>query len=222
MNGLHVDSVAKKIGLRPILSDIFISCKQGEVIGLLGRNGSGKSTLLKIIFGSVPADNKFVTVENKRVNSLFDNRDLIHYLPQDKFLPNHVKISSILSVFCSKPNVKILSADDLIKPLLHKKARQLSTGERRIVEILLMLYSEAKYLLLDEPFNGIAPIYIQTIKELIKKHTKTKGFIICDHDYRTVLSVSTSIILLHDGGIKRIKETTELIEWGYLPGSSRA
>lgn len=46
---MHVDSVVKSYGLRMILSDVFLTCEKGEIIGLFGRNGSGKSTLLKII-----------------------------------------------------------------------------------------------------------------------------------------------------------------------------
>jgi ABC-type lipopolysaccharide export system ATPase subunit len=220
MSGLHVDSVIKHFGTRPVLQDIFVSCQPGEIIGLLGRNGSGKSTLLKIIFGSIKAENKFITIENKLVNSLFDNRHSIHYLSQDKFLPNHLKISTVISSFCSKPKAGLLSGIDFIKPLLNKKSKQLSAGERRMVEILIMVYSDARYLLFDEPFNGIAPIYIQTIKRLIKEQGKNKGFIITDHDYRNVLDISTSVLLLHEGAIKRIKDPKELIAWGYLSGSN--
>ena len=100
MNGLHVDSVLKEFDSRQILTDIFISCKKGEIIGVLGRNGSGKSTLLKIIFGSLQADRKFVKVDNKLVATLYDNRKLINYLPQDNFLPNHSRIRNIISLFC--------------------------------------------------------------------------------------------------------------------------
>jgi ABC-type multidrug transport system ATPase subunit len=57
---MQVDSVMKAFGTKQVLTDVFLTCDQGEIIGLLGRNGSGKSTLLKIIFGSLAADQKFV------------------------------------------------------------------------------------------------------------------------------------------------------------------
>ena len=95
MSVLYVDSVAKDFGLRQVLSDIFIICKQGDIIGLLGRNGSGKSTLLKIIFGALKADHKFVKVNDKQVKSLYDNRNLIQYLPQDSFLPTHITMRNM-------------------------------------------------------------------------------------------------------------------------------
>lgn len=96
----------------------------------------------------------------------------------------------------------------------------MSGGERRILEILLMVHSEAKYLLFDEPFNGISPVHIEILKDIIKAHSKDKGFIITDHDYRNVLDISSRVILMDNGNTKVIKEFNELIEFGYLPATS--
>ena len=220
MNGLYVDSVTKSFGIRQVLTDIFLSCNEGEIIGLLGRNGAGKSTLLKIIFGSMTADFKFIRIGDKRINRLYDNRNLINYLPQHSFLPNHLKISQIIKLFCDKSNAELISANELISPLIHKKARQLSGGEKRLVEIFLIIYSNATYILIDEPFNGIAPIYKEVIKSMIREQSMNKGFIITDHDYRNILDLSTRIVLIHDGGTKEIKNKEELEFWGYIPSMS--
>lgn len=220
MSGLHVDSIRKQIGDRQILNDIFISCRPGEIVGLLGRNGSGKSSLLKIIFGSLGADNKFVSIDDKKINSLYDNRKLLQYLPQDNYLPNHIKITSIINCFCNKENAPMVMENYIVKPFLQKKIKQLSGGERRILEILLMVHSEAKYLLFDEPFNGVSPLYVEILKDLIKEHSEHKGFIITDHDYKNVLDISTKVILMDNGNTKVIKEFRELIEFGYLPTTS--
>jgi ABC-type multidrug transport system ATPase subunit len=114
MSGLYVDSVTKSFGIRQVLTDIFITCRQGEIIGLLGRNGAGKSTLLKIIFGSMSADYKFVRIGNKQINGLYDNRKLINYLPQNGFMPNHIKVSKIISLFCDKPNADLIITNEHI------------------------------------------------------------------------------------------------------------
>jgi ABC-type multidrug transport system ATPase subunit len=220
MSGLHVDSVRKDFGERRLLNDIFLSCQIGDIVGLLGRNGSGKSSLLKIIFGSVRADNKFVSVDDQKTAGLFSTRKLIHYLPQDNFMPGQLTINSIVSCFCSRSNADLLIKHDLIRPFLNKKARQLSTGERRIVEILILLNSEAKFLLLDEPFNGISPIYVDMIKDLIRSNAKHKGFIITGQDYRNVIDLSSRVILMKDGNTRVINAQTELVDLGYLPASN--
>lgn len=216
MNKLHVDSVIKNFGTKQILTDVFISCQKGEIIGLLGRNGTGKSTLLKIIFGSLPADRKFVKIGEKILSGLFDNRNLIKYLPQDNFLPSHVKVKTIIELFCDKEKAELIRTHELIVSMLNKKSKQLSSGEKRLLEIFLIIYSDSTYTLIDEPFNGIAPVYKEEIKKMIKEQSIDKGFIITDHDYRNILDIATRIVIINDGGTKEIKSENELIDWGYI------
>lgn len=102
MNKLHVDSVTKAYNKKVVLSDVFMSCKKGEIKGLIGRNGSGKSTLLKIIFGTEIPDFKFIKIGNKVIKNVSDGRNLINYLPQDNFLPNNISIKSLINLFLSK------------------------------------------------------------------------------------------------------------------------
>jgi len=220
MVNMQVDSIIKSFGTRQVLTDIFFSCGQGEILGILGRNGAGKSTLLKIIFGSLSADQKFVKIGYKIINGILDSRNLIKYLPQNHFLPNHIKVTTIISLFCDKGNALLIKGNDLIKPMLGKKCNQLSGGEKRLLEILLIVHSNARYILIDEPFNGIAPIYKEEIKNLIKEQSKNKGFIITDHDYRNILDTATRIILIYDGGTKEIKHIDELKYWGYIPDTT--
>lgn len=217
MSRLYVDSVMKSYGQRKLLTDIYLNCVQGEIIGLLGRNGCGKSTLLEIIFGSKSADGKFVKVGDKVIEKISSSHNLIKYLPQDSFLPNHLKVDKIIALFNDNQNAVIIKEHSLIKSMLHKKCYELSGGEKRLLEIYLIIYSNAKYVLIDEPFNGIAPIYKENIKDLIRAQSKNKGFIITDHDYQNILDLATKVILLHDGGTKEIAGMEELRFWGYIP-----
>lgn len=219
MSKLYIDSVMKNYGHRNLLSDIYLECEEGEIIGLLGKNGSGKSTLLEIIFGSKSADGKYIKVGDKIMYNVLSSHNLITYLPQDSFLPNHLKVSTIISHFCDPQNAALIKENQFIAPILDKKCNMLSGGEKRLLEIHLIVCSNAKYVLIDEPFNGIAPIYKEVIKNLIREHAKNKGFIVTDHDYRNILDVSTRIVLLHEGAIKNIKENGDLLRWGYVPSS---
>ena len=101
--------------------------------------------------------------------------------------------------------------------MLKQKYRELSGGEKRILEIFLIVYSTSKYTLIDEPFNGIAPVYKDEIKRIITEQSRHKGFIITDHDYINVLDVATRIIIMHDGGTKEVKSKEDLDNWGYIP-----
>lgn len=219
MSGLHIDSVRKMFGSRQILNDIFLSCKQGEIVGLFGRNGSGKSTLLKIIFGSLKSDYKYVSIDGNKLDTLADSKHLIRYLPQHSFLPNHVRIKQLINAFHPENIALKFSNHELVAPWLNCKAKELSGGELRILEVMLIMYSEAPYILLDEPFNGISPINVETIKGIIKLNSPDKSIVISDHDYHNVLDISTRNVLLNNGNTKVIGGINDLIDSGYLPAS---
>ena len=92
--------------------DIFVTCKPGEIIGLLRRNGVGKSTLLKIIFGSLRSDRRFIRVNGIIVNNLFESRNLISYLSQYNFLPSCYGSDSIQFIQVSWDSYVLNAWDD--------------------------------------------------------------------------------------------------------------
>lgn len=220
MTKLHIDSLTKSYNNKVILSDVFISCKKGEIKGLIGRNGSGKSTLLKIVFGFEKSDTKFVRIGNKTIRNISDGRNLINFLPQDNFLPRSSTIKSIINLFLPKKSQKIVMENEYVKPLLNKKNHDLSGGERRLVEVLLIIHSDAEFILLDEPFSGLSPIVRDYIIGYIRKMKLSKGFIITDHSYENVINLADSILYLQHGSVKEIKGIRELVELGYLPNST--
>lgn len=216
MNKIHIDSITKSFGERDILKDIYLSCKTGNISGLLGRNGSGKSTLFQIIFGSIKGDTQYIKLNNKILQNQFDRKDRIAYLPQYSFLPRNIKIKNLIYLFCDKKNSAKISQSEFIQPFLNETPNTLSGGELRIVEVLLIIYSKAEFILLDEPFHSLSPKVVTEIKTIIKQQTY-KGFIISDHQYHDVLDISDDIFLLSDGHLKPIKDLTELKRFNYLP-----
>lgn len=216
MNKIHIDSITKSFGERDILKDIYLSCKTGNISGLLGRNGSGKSTLFQIIFGSIKGDTQYIKLNNTILQNQFDRKDRIAYLPQYSFLPRNIKIKNLIYLFCDKKNSAKISQSEFIQPFLNETPNTLSGGELRIVEVLLIIYSKAEFILLDEPFHSLSPKAVAEIKTIIKQQTD-KGFIISDHQYHDVLDISDDIFLLSDGHLKPIKDLTELKRFNYLP-----
>ena len=89
-NYLLADSIRKSFNEKQVLTDVFLKCQTGDIIGLLGRNGSGKSTLLKIIFGTLHTDYKHITINEVLTDTPFKEPGTISYLPQDDFLPKNV------------------------------------------------------------------------------------------------------------------------------------
>lgn len=204
-------SVRKKI-----LGGIYLGVETGEIVGLLGRNGSGKSTLLKIISGNETAQTSYLKIGEKIIQNQWQRKGLIAYLPQYSFLPKNIRTEKLIPIFCSEENSEKLRNHPLIQPFLYSKIRELSGGEIRIVEILLILFSEAKFILLDEPFHSLSPKACDEIKIMIQNASKEKGIILTDHSYKNILEISDEIYLLKDTKINRIGSEKDLKFYHYL------
>ena len=216
INTLEIDSVQKRFDEKSVLTDVYLKCETGDIIGLLGRNGSGKSTLLKIVFGIQNADQKFIRVNGIIKNKTSELLQDISYLHQDNFIPNNFSVKKAIALSISKENVVAFYDDEMITSLKEKYIKQLSGGELRYLEIKLILSNSSKFVLLDEPYNGLSPVMAEKTNELIVENSQRKGIIITDHNYEKVIQVATKLILMKEGKVHHLKDKTELIEKGYL------
>ncbi len=217
---LEIDSVNKSFGQNRVLTDIYLKCETGDIVGMLGRNGSGKSTLLKILFGTESAENKFIRIDGKIYNHPYQTPGEIGYLPQDSFLPRNMTLDTAVKLYLSDDKVHMFFDDFALSRLRNNKISRLSGGELRYAEIKLLLSIDVKFVLLDEPFNGISPVSIESVKEMIRQCAHQKGVILTDHDYRNVLDIANRPYLLSDGGLKNIKDLEELVFHGYMSAST--
>ena len=213
---LEVDSVQKRFDFKSILSDVYLKCQTGDIIGVLGRNGSGKSTLLKIIFGVVQADFKFVRIDGVVKSKTEDLFNEISYLIQDDFIPMRFSVKKAILLSIEKEVIDDFYNDEMIQSIRDKKIGHLSGGELRYLEIKLLLSNSSKFVLLDEPYNGLSPIVIDKINALIVENSKTKGVVITDHSYENVIKISTKLLLMKEGKMHHLNDKSELIEKGYL------
>lgn len=213
---LEVDSVQKSFGNKILLSDVYLKCDIGDIIGVFGRNGCGKSTLLEIIYGTIPADNKFIRLNSKVETHAYKVKNGITYLPQENYIPNHFTVKKAIDLSLHPEKRSICYEDTLLKNLLQANIGILSGGELKYLQVKLLLYNDSKFCLLDEPYSGISPIMAETINALVLEQSKEKGIIITDHNYQFLLPVSTKLYLLNNGVGKFIKNKEALISSGYL------
>lgn len=211
---LEIDNVELNYNSKRILSGIYLKAETGKVVGVLGSNGCGKTSLLNIIFGNTKPKYKLIRIDNKPILKPLYKTKLVKYLPQHNFLPN-LNLSYIFKLYDIKWE-NFTTLFPAFKKYHKTKSRYLSGGELRAVEIYLILKSDSNIVLLDEPFNGVAPLYIEKIKALINNQKKEKIILLTDHRYTEVIDVSSTIYLLKNGCTKLINNLSELEDYKYL------
>ena len=225
MNKLEVQEVRKTFGRKNILNEIKFSCSTGEIIGIFGRNGSGKSTLLKILFGTQKADrlrfevnkNKFDRAHNRWGSSIIIKNQLIGYVPQFSFLPPSLKVWDVIPLYFpnGSDQDKIFNSPRL-NNVADQKIGTLSIGERRYLELLLVGNLDHPFLLLDEPFSMVEPLYKEVIHDFLLELKSKKGIILTDHYYHDVWKIADRKMVLKDGSLTFVKELNDLVSMGYL------
>lgn len=218
MNILEIKNLNKSFKEKQILKDLSFEFRTDETNVIFGRNGSGKSTLLKLIYGTLKPDNLELKINGELIknnNVILDNR--IGYLPQDNFLPKNLKVSEVIAMYFKEGDRqdKVFYAPRINK-IQNRKISQLSLGERRYLEIVLLGNLDHKFLLLDEPFSMIEPLYIEIIKDFLNIIKKTKGIILTDHYYNDAMEIADKIFLIKEGNKIKINERKDLIDHGYI------
>ncbi|WP_162996512.1 ATP-binding cassette domain-containing protein [Mucilaginibacter celer] len=212
---LKTDSIHLEFDGRKILQDIYIDCRQGEVVGLLGRNGCGKSSLLRIIFGSLKPSYKYISINDMPIAKGYHN-GRVAYLPQHGYLPLNVKLKNLAEPIIDPQFWNDFSNHPIYQKYQDQKAAQLSGGELRQLETLMCIYSRADFILLDEPFTHVSPVQTELFKQIIRRCAKVKGIIVTDHQYYNILDVADKIVLITNGATKPIASPDDLIAHGYV------
>ena len=209
----EVDSIQLEFNDRKILSDIYLRSETGKITGLLGRNGSGKSCLMKIIYGTLKCESS-VRFDNIVQYEAFKKNNLIHYLPQFNFIPKRLSLKRIFKDF----DLEYLAFEKRFPEFSssHKSPiGSLSGGERRLVELYVIVKSKSYFALLDEPFTHLSPIQIQKAKEILLEEKNRKGLLITDHIFRHVTDICDSLYILKDGKTHLSKGFEDIERLGY-------
>lgn len=214
-NLLEVDSVILEFGTRRVLYNVYLKNETRKVTGLLGRNGTGKSCLLKIMFGEMSPIDKSIRINGNTLGRSYRFSKDLRYLPQEKFVPNSLRVKNVFRDFDLDFTDFSLNFPDLEK-FYRSKLSDLSGGERRIIEVYAILVSQTKFCMLDEPFSHVMPIHIESIKKLILREKENKGIIITDHMYGHIIDICDDLYLIHDGKTHLTQSIDDLARFGYV------
>lgn len=212
----EVDNVELSYSGENLLNGIYLKFETGKITGILGANGCGKSTLLNVIFGSKKPRHKLIRIDQKPyLAPLYSYKGMVRYLPQNEFIPKHLKLKNAFRLFeVSWDN--FITDFEKMSCYHNSPMHELSGGERRIVETYLILMSKADILLLDEPFIHLSPIYIEKFREIILREGPGKAIVITDHLYQHIIDLADDLYFLTNGCTQLIKDPMELENLKYL------
>lgn len=209
-NILKIENLNTSYGKNLVLKDINLEIKEGSIFGLIGPNGAGKSTLMKSILGLVEKDSGKITLYGKEVNERNQketNKNLGSLIEAPSFY-DHLTAYDNLDLICDMKNInkdkidKTLRDVGLIKSK-DKKVREFSLGMKQRIGIAIALIGNPKFLILDEPINGLDPYGIEEMRDLFKSIVKNSNtsILISSHILDEIEKISTHIGILKNGSL---------------------
>ncbi|MDE5819244.1 MAG: ATP-binding cassette domain-containing protein [Lachnospiraceae bacterium] len=217
---IEVKEVEKSYGSVPVLRHCSFCIEEGEIYGLLGVNGAGKTTLMKMILGLQQIDGGSILVLGKEAGAGAEYLSNIGSVIENPVFYEHLNAEEILSMHLiyMQKEVNILDALHLVGLDTERKKpiSQYSLGMKQRLGLARAVIHQPKLLILDEPLNGLDPIGIAQMRDLMRKLAKQgMAILLSSHIIGEILKTADRIGILSDGSIKQeFKVAEKVSEWG--------
>jgi branched-chain amino acid transport system ATP-binding protein len=212
---LRFERVNAFYGKSHILNDASLDVREGEIVALLGRNGAGKSTLLKTLAGLVPPASgriEFGGRDIARLPAPEIARLGIGYVPQGRGLFAGMTVAENLALgrlarSSDGSNGVAWSQETIFQQFPRLKERMgvaadyLSGGEQQMLAVARALSGNVKLLLLDEPFEGLAPAVVQELFQVFDRLRSHISIVIVEHNLDLVLALADRVFALERGAV---------------------
>lgn len=219
MSLLEVDKINSYYGDSHILFDVSMHLDNNEVIALLGRNGAGKSTTLKSLMGAVDTKSGSVRLEGDEIRGLppdkIANRGM-QLVPEERRIFGGLSVEEniILAGLTARPSWPLEQVYDMFPRLKERRSSrglELSGGEQQMLAIARALTRRPKVLLLDEPFEGLAPIIVRDLLAVCERlAAEGQTIIIVEQNLAAALSIAHRAYILNNGHVVFEGTTGEL------------
>ena len=214
-NVLEIKNVSKKISKRQILKDISLEVKEGEIFGFVGPNGAGKTTLIKVMLGLYKIDSGNVKIAGydikkdfekamEEIGAIIENPEMYGYLSGKDNLAIYARMEEGVSDSFQRELIRMVKLGGRI----NNKVKTYSLGMRQRLGIAQALLSNPKLLILDEPTNGLDPLGIKELRDMLKKISKEKNMavFISSHILSEIELMCDRIAIIDNGEIIEIKD----------------
>ncbi len=222
---LRIQDLEVKYGDFQALWGVSLEVREGEVVCLLGPNGAGKSTLISAVSGLVKPHRGRIDFRGERIDGLptheIVTRGLSQVMEQRRLFP-YLTVEKNLVLGSFQEQARAQRAQSLewvfeLFPILRERRNQLayslSGGEQQMAAIARGLMARPKFLMVDEPFLGLAPIVVQTILKIIKRiNGEGVTILFIEQNVQLALGVSHRGYLLESGHLVAGGAAAELLE----------
>jgi branched-chain amino acid transport system ATP-binding protein len=212
-------NVTAGYGEARVLDDVTLSVEEGDSLALLGRNGVGKSTLLVTLMGITRVHRgnvRFAGRDMSRVPTHQRARAGLGWVPQERYMWPTLTVEEHLAAVARPGNWNLKRVYGMFPSLEQRRANfgnQLSGGEQQMVAIGRALMVNPRLLLLDEPMEGLAPLIVQELMNVIRELVKEGGMaiVLVEQHAKLALSLTRQAIVLDRGRVVHRSESLSLL-----------
>lgn len=221
---LEVNNITVKYGELTALRDLSLKVDRGEIVALLGANGVGKSTTLSAICGLLPVSEGSIAFKNKSITNIKPNKIVemgLSMIPEGRHLfPRLSAEENLILGAYTADGVEIRERLEqiygLFPPFLrerkHNRADRFSGGEQQMIAIARGLMSKPDLLMLDEPSQGLMPILIPAILEILKEiNRQGVTVLLVEQRVREALQIADRGYILQNGRVVLEGRSEDLI-----------
>lgn len=218
---LKTDNLTKSYHGANALQDVSVTLEAGRIYGLIGQNGAGKTTLMRLVAGlSFPSSGsialfggtgeKALQLERKRIGCMIEYPSLVPNMTAKENLKFHRIMRGIPGEDVENELLEFVGLADTGK----KKAKNFSLGMKQRLGIAVALLGNPELLILDEPINGLDPLGVVEIRNLLKKlcEERQMTILISSHNLPELYQTATDYIIIHKGEIKQRLTLAQLEE----------
>jgi branched-chain amino acid transport system ATP-binding protein len=208
---LHVDNINTFYGEAHILHDVHLKVMEGESVALLGRNGAGKTTTLRTILGLTPAKTGKVVFKGQEITARSTN-DIanlgIGWVPDNRRIFPTLSVKQNMEIARKRGSGnhpvwdlgRVYSHFPKLKDLRQQKGETLSGGEQQMLSIARTLMGNPDLILLDEPSEGLAPLMVREVMNIIAELSSMRiAIVLVEQNSMLALKICPRVYVLDDG-----------------------
>lgn len=205
---LQFDRVSKRFSGHSIVGEISLSLEKGEIFALCGGNGAGKSTFIKLITGVMKATSGDIYVEGSKVKAKsMEYREIFSYMPDNMLFPSQLTGYETLAFFARLRKVREERVNEMLAlvgldEVRNRLIKHYSKGMQQRLSFAQALLPDSRFIILDEPTNGLDPFWFYRFKEILQMEKKKgKTILLTTHVLSLVEEIADRVAFMENGKV---------------------